>query len=75
MLSKYEDVDVVVNNAGVMTRGSFADTPALVSLDHSCIHKGLLHGAQGVDLNLDNAGGMIPAALLDPRVLARCSMS
>ena len=31
VLSKFENVDVVVNNAGVMTRGLFVDTPALVS--------------------------------------------
>eukprot|EP00798_Chlamydomonas_sp_ICE-L_P011715 gene11715-34442_t len=29
VLAKFEKVDVVVNNAGVMTRGAFADTPAL----------------------------------------------
>ncbi|GAX82432.1 hypothetical protein CEUSTIGMA_g9860.t1 [Chlamydomonas eustigma] len=29
VLSKYENVDVVINNAGIMTRGRFEDTPVL----------------------------------------------
>ncbi len=32
VLSKYEQVDVLVNNAGVMTRGAFSQVPASVSV-------------------------------------------
>ncbi len=34
VLSKYEQVDVLVNNAGVMARGAFSDVPASVSGIH-----------------------------------------